>query len=68
MLRLLARGLANKEIAERLVITPKTVANHIEHIYLKIGASNRARCEPVRDAARPPPGGAVRAFVVLTWS
>jgi HD-GYP domain-containing protein (c-di-GMP phosphodiesterase class II) len=43
VLRLLARGLTNKAIAERLVITPKTVANHIEHIYLKIGASNRAR-------------------------
>jgi DNA-binding NarL/FixJ family response regulator len=40
---LLARGLPNKAIAERLVISPKTVANHVEHIYLKIGASNRAR-------------------------
>jgi HD-GYP domain-containing protein (c-di-GMP phosphodiesterase class II) len=43
VLRLLARGLANKEIAERLVISPKTVANHVEHIYAKIGASTRAR-------------------------
>ncbi|MDX6629082.1 MAG: hypothetical protein QOH00_1328 [Gaiellales bacterium] len=43
VLQLLARGLPNKAIAERLVITPKTVANHVEHIYLKIGASNRAR-------------------------
>jgi HD-GYP domain-containing protein (c-di-GMP phosphodiesterase class II) len=41
-LRLLARGLSNKEIAERLVISPKTVANHVEHIYSKIGASTRA--------------------------
>ena len=38
----LARGLSNKEIAERLVITPKTASNHIEHIYTKIGVSNRA--------------------------
>ena len=43
VLQLLARGLPNKAIAERLVIAPKTVANHVEHIYLKIGASNRAR-------------------------
>jgi DNA-binding NarL/FixJ family response regulator len=43
ILRLLARGLPNKAIAARLVISPKTVANHVEHIYLKIGASNRAR-------------------------
>ncbi len=42
VLRLLARGLPNKEIARRLVITPKTAGNHIEHIYTKTGASNRA--------------------------
>jgi DNA-binding CsgD family transcriptional regulator len=42
VLRLLARGLSNKEIAEILVITPKTVGNHVEHIYSKIGASSRA--------------------------
>ena len=42
VLRLLARGLSNKQIAEQLVISPKTVANHVEHIYSKIGASTRA--------------------------
>jgi HD-GYP domain-containing protein (c-di-GMP phosphodiesterase class II) len=42
VLRLLARGLSNKEIASRLVISPKTVANHVEHIYAKIDASTRA--------------------------
>jgi HD-GYP domain-containing protein (c-di-GMP phosphodiesterase class II) len=42
VLRLLARGLSNKEIAQRLVISPKTAGNHVEHIYAKIGASNRA--------------------------
>jgi HD-GYP domain-containing protein (c-di-GMP phosphodiesterase class II) len=42
VLRLLARGLSNKEIAARLVISPKTVGNHIEHIYAKIDASTRA--------------------------
>jgi HD-GYP domain-containing protein (c-di-GMP phosphodiesterase class II) len=42
VLRLLARGLPNKEIAELLVISPKTVANHVEHIYAKIDASTRA--------------------------
>ena len=41
VLRLLARGLSSKEIASRLVITPKTARNHIEHIYVKIGASSR---------------------------
>ena len=42
VLRLVARGLSNKEVAERLVISPKTVGNHVEHIYAKIDASNRA--------------------------
>jgi HD-GYP domain-containing protein (c-di-GMP phosphodiesterase class II) len=42
VLRLVARGLSNKEVAERLFISPKTVANHVEHIYAKIDASTRA--------------------------
>jgi HD-GYP domain-containing protein (c-di-GMP phosphodiesterase class II) len=42
VLRLLARGFSNKEIAQRLVISPKTVANHAEHIYAKTNAANRA--------------------------
>ena len=42
VLILLARGMSNKQIAERLVITPKTAGNHVEHIYAKIDASNRA--------------------------
>jgi HD-GYP domain-containing protein (c-di-GMP phosphodiesterase class II) len=43
VLRLIARGFSNKEIADRLIISPKTAGNHVEHIYTKIGASNRAR-------------------------
>jgi HD-GYP domain-containing protein (c-di-GMP phosphodiesterase class II) len=42
VLRLLARGLSNKEIAHRLSISPKTVGNHADHIYAKIGAPSRA--------------------------
>ena len=42
VLRLLAQGLSNKEIALRLVISPKTAGNHVEHIYSKIDASTRA--------------------------
>src|SRR3954447_5560263 len=43
VLRLLVRGLSNKEIAEQLVISRKTAGTHIEHIYSKTGASNRAQ-------------------------
>ncbi|MBK5307601.1 MAG: hypothetical protein JJD92_13000 [Frankiaceae bacterium] len=42
VLRLLARGMTNKAIAQHLVIAPKTASNHIEHIYAKIDAPNRA--------------------------
>ncbi len=41
VLTLLARGHPNKEIARRLVVTPKTVSNHVEHIYTKLGISSR---------------------------
>jgi DNA-binding NarL/FixJ family response regulator len=43
VLRLLARGFTQREIAEQLVITRRTAGAHIEHIYQKIGVSNRAR-------------------------
>lgn len=42
VLRLVARGLSRSGIAEQLVISRKTASNHIEHVYAKIGASNRA--------------------------
>jgi HD-GYP domain-containing protein (c-di-GMP phosphodiesterase class II) len=42
VLALLARGHTNKQIARRLVVTPKTVANHVEHIYLKLAVNSRA--------------------------
>jgi DNA-binding CsgD family transcriptional regulator len=42
VLQLLARGLSNKEIADRLVISRKTASHHVEHIYAKTGTTNRA--------------------------
>jgi HD-GYP domain-containing protein (c-di-GMP phosphodiesterase class II) len=42
VLRLLARGLPTRQIATRLAISPKTARNHVEHIYAKIDATNRA--------------------------
>ena len=40
--RLVAEGLTNREIAERLVVSPKTVGAHVEHILTKLGAARRA--------------------------
>jgi HD-GYP domain-containing protein (c-di-GMP phosphodiesterase class II) len=42
VLRLIARGLTSADAARELGIQPKTVGTHIEHIYAKIGASNRS--------------------------
>jgi HD-GYP domain-containing protein (c-di-GMP phosphodiesterase class II) len=42
VLSLLAQGLPNKGIARQLGISPKTVGNHVERIYTKLGVSNRA--------------------------
>ncbi len=40
--RLIAEGLTNGEIAERLEIAPKTASAHVEHILAKIGVARRA--------------------------
>lgn len=40
--RLIADGLTNAEIADRLDIAPKTVSAHVEHILAKLGAARRA--------------------------
>ena len=42
VLRLIARGLPNKQVAARLRISPKTVGHHVEHIYAKAGVTTRA--------------------------
>jgi non-specific serine/threonine protein kinase len=39
---LVARGLTNKQIAEALLITPRTIATHLEHIFAKLGVQARA--------------------------
>jgi predicted ATPase/DNA-binding CsgD family transcriptional regulator len=40
---LVARGLTNREIAEDLIISPRTVESHVEHIKAKLGFGRRAR-------------------------
>jgi putative nucleotidyltransferase with HDIG domain len=42
VLALLARGHTTSQIATRLVLAPKTVGNHIEHLYAKLGITSRA--------------------------
>lgn len=41
ILLLVARGASNKDIAEQLVLSEKTVRNHVERTYAKLGVKNR---------------------------
>lgn len=50
VLRLLAHGLTNKAIAQKLLISPKTVATHVQRILTKLGV--RSRSEAVALAYR----------------
>ena len=42
VLRLLAQGLSDAQIAEHLVISPHTVNRHVTSLYSKLGVSSRA--------------------------
>jgi DNA-binding NarL/FixJ family response regulator len=54
--RLVARGLTNKQIGETLFVSERTAENHVQHILVKLGFSNRSQIaawsseEPATDA------------------
>ena len=41
VLRLIAEGMSNKDVAETLYLSPRTVEKHVERLLLKTGAANR---------------------------
>jgi DNA-binding NarL/FixJ family response regulator len=42
VLRVVAEGLTNEQVTERLVISPRSIDTHLTSIYSKIGVSSRA--------------------------
>jgi len=42
-MELVVRGTTNGEIAAQLVVSEKTVKNHLNHIYAKLGVATRAQ-------------------------
>ena len=43
MLALIAEGLTNAEIAERLFVSPTTIKSHINHLFAKAGLRDRTQ-------------------------
>jgi predicted ATPase/class 3 adenylate cyclase/DNA-binding CsgD family transcriptional regulator len=50
VVRLVSKGLANKDVASRLFVSPRTVQTHLTHVYTKLGLSSRVQL--VQEAAR----------------
>ena len=46
---LASRGLPSHAIAERLVVSPRTVENHLQHIYRKLSVTTRHELRSVLD-------------------
>lgn len=42
VLRLIAHGLTNRQVAEQLFLSPRTVEQHLRSIYGKLGVATRA--------------------------
>ncbi len=51
MLALVAQGLSNRQIAERLIVSEHTVHRHVANIFVRLGVSSRAAAVAVAAAS-----------------
>ncbi|MDX5563121.1 AAA family ATPase [Streptomyces sp. ID05-04B] len=49
IVRLAARGLRNREIAEQLLLSPRTISSHLYNVYPKLGVSSRNQLRDLFD-------------------
>jgi DNA-binding NarL/FixJ family response regulator len=42
VLRLVAQGMTNEQVAEQIVVSPRTVSTHLTSIYNKLGVNSRS--------------------------
>lgn len=57
VVKLVAEGLTNKDVAGRLFISPRTVQSHLAHVFTKLGVTTRTQLAQVATARRPTGAG-----------
>ena len=53
VVRLVARGLTNREVAERLFLSPHTVGQHLRHVFSKLDINSRVELARLAASALP---------------
>ncbi|MCK9868681.1 LuxR C-terminal-related transcriptional regulator, partial [Nocardiopsis dassonvillei] len=56
IIRLAARGLTNREISERLFLSPRTVGSHLYRSFPKLGVTARSQLRDLVESAPPATG------------
>ncbi len=57
--RLVAQGLTNREVAERLFVSQHTVSGHLRHVFAKLDVNSRVELTRLAGVHEPPAGGEI---------